>query len=132
MKACSINGCKRKYRCSGFCATHYNQERRVGGSLRSYSDRVIAAEKRRAFLRCLRDAEWTEERYRAFNYAQGGLCYICFDVSYQKGKPMRLCADHNHSTNKPRGLICQVCNAALWLYENIDTARAVERYLRQN
>lgn len=129
MKICVVENCDKKHRSNGFCDVHYDRERRKGGSLSPYSEEHLLAEKRRAFLRCVRDAGWTEERFIILNYAQGGLCYICNNVSYQKGHPMRLCMDHNHETNIPRGLICQTCNAALWLYEDLDRVKAIERYL---
>lgn len=58
-------------------------------------------------------------------------CEICGktveeSVKY-KGKTAakRLCIDHNHKTNKFRGLLCQVCNRQLGWYEkykeNVDT-----------
>lgn len=85
MKICIVENCGQKHRSNGFCATHYDQERRKNGSLNPYSEEKLTAEKRRSFLRCLKDAGWTEERFIAFNYAQGGLCYFCGEVSYQKG-----------------------------------------------
>lgn len=129
MKICSVDGCNNKNRCNGFCRPHYNVERRKGGILDPYTEELIAAERRRSFLRCLKDAGWTEERFIAFNYAQGGLCYFCSGVSYQNGNPMRLCMDHNHESGEPRGLLCQRCNQFLWFYEDPDRANAVERYL---
>lgn len=129
MRLCAVDGCDRKYRASGYCATHYNRERRKGGTLEQYSDEKIAAEKRRSFLRSVKDAGWTEERFIVFNYAQGGLCYLCSDVSYQNGQPMRLCMDHNHETGEPRGLLCQRCNQFLWFYEDPNMAKSAENYL---
>lgn len=129
MRLCIVEGCGNKHRSNGFCGTHYDQERRKGGTLEQYSEEKIEAEKRRSFLRCLRDAGWTEERFIALNYAQGGLCYLCGGVTYQNGNPMRLCMDHNHETGEPRGLLCQRCNQFLWFYEDADRARAAEQYL---
>lgn len=129
MRLCIIDNCGKKHRSNGFCDTHYDEERRKGGILSPYSEEYVIAQKRVAFLRCLRDAGWTEERFIAFNYAQGGLCYLCCGVSYQNGNPMRLCADHNHKTGEPRGLICQKCNSPLWIYEDPDMASRIERYL---
>lgn len=125
MRICSIEGCNNKHRTNGFCLKHYNMERVKGGTL------FTAEKKRRSFERCLRDAGWTEERFVAFNYAQGGLCYLCGGVSYQNDRPMRLCMDHDHKTNLPRGLLCQRCNQFLWFYEDIDMAIAAEKYLRR-
>lgn len=123
MKICIIEECNEKHRSNGFCEYHYDVERRKGGSLH------VAEKKRRTFERCLKDAGWSEERFIAFNYAQGGLCYFCGEVSYQNGKPMRLCMDHNHKNGEPRGLLCQRCNQFLWFYEDPDRAKAAETYL---
>lgn len=136
-QGCSVEGCENEHRTNGLCKPHYNQNRRKGKTFHAKETRTNksvsyeAAQKRLAFLRCLRDAGWTEERFIAFNYAQGGLCYLCGDVSYQNGKPMRLCADHDHKTDEPRGLLCQRCNQFLWFYENQDMAIAAEKYLRR-
>lgn len=118
-KNCSVKECEKKDYRKGFCYAHYT----------GISAEYLKAQKRVAFLRCVRDAGWTEERFIAFNYAQGGLCYFCGEVSYQKGNPMRLCMDHNHETGEPRGLLCQRCNQFLWFYEDPVRAFSVEQYL---
>lgn len=38
--------------------------------------------------------------------SQGGVCAIC-------SQPSKLCVDHDHRTEKVRGLICQKCNRSL-------------------
>ena len=51
----------------------------------------------------------TIEEYDNMFAAQNGICAIC-------GKPQngkRLFVDHNHETDKVRGLLCQNCNIAL-------------------
>jgi hypothetical protein len=55
-----------------------------------------------------------DEYYNLYN-AQKGLCAICKkpESKQMNGKPRRLCVDHNHITNKVRGLLCQNCNIAL-------------------
>jgi len=56
----------------------------------------------------------TMEDYNRMLDSQGGTCLIC-------GKPNknghRLCVDHDHTTNKTRGLLCIVCNRNLGWYE---------------
>ena len=52
------------------------------------------------------------------------VCEICGKtveetVKYEgKFAVKQLCIDHNHNTNKFRGLLCQVCNRQLGWYEN--------------
>lgn len=132
MNICSYNDCNEKHRANGFCEDHYDVERRKGGSLFNATEEGIQHRKKKALERCLRDAGWTIERFIVFNYAQGGLCYLCGSVSYQNGNPMRLCADHNHETDEPRGLLCQRCNQFLWFYEDPNMATAAEKYLRRD
>lgn len=48
------------------------------------------------------------EWYESIFSIQKGLCAICHQPSSD-----RLCADHDHSTGKMRGLLCQKCNAAI-------------------
>jgi recombination endonuclease VII len=47
-------------------------------------------------------------QYQELRGKQGGVCAICGCVP-DKG----LCADHDHSTNEVRGLLCVACNAGL-------------------
>ena len=48
---------------------------------------------------------------------QGGGCAICgatdSRVILSGGRPSNLHVDHNHKTNKVRGLLCQPCNVSL-------------------
>ena len=44
----------------------------------------------------------------------------------------RLCIDHNHDTEKPRGLLCHNCNTALGLLgDSVETILSLSRYLAQ-
>ena len=64
-----------------------------------------------------------ENGYRALVKAQGQLCGICH-------KPKALVVDHNHTTDKIRGLLCRECNIALGLFEdNITFIRSAEGWL---
>jgi hypothetical protein len=49
----------------------------------------------------------TLEQYDEMFESQNGVCAICGGVNIN-GK--RLCVDHNHKTNKVRGLLCHSCN----------------------
>lgn len=50
-------------------------------------------------------------QYKILFDEQNGKCKIC-------GKKVKLVLDHNHKTNKVRGLICNHCNMALGIIEN--------------
>lgn len=51
------------------------------------------------------------EAYKALLAEQNGVCAICGEP--EKGRFSRLSVDHDHSTNKIRGLLCSACNSGL-------------------
>ena len=53
------------------------------------------------------------EQYDMLIKAQHGVCAVCFTPT--KGK---LFVDHDHTTNKVRGLLCQNCNFILGLCDD--------------
>ena len=55
-----------------------------------------------------------------------GACEVC-------GSKERLCIDHNHDTEKPRGLLCHKCNTALGLLGD-DSQRMIKliQYLERS
>jgi hypothetical protein len=55
------------------------------------------------------------ETYQAMLLDQNGGCAICGNGP-GSGRKKRLCVDHNHTTNKLRGLLCDRCNKALGLF----------------
>ena len=52
----------------------------------------------------------TAEQYDALVLEQEGRCVIC-------GKGRSLCVDHDHITNRVRGLLCSCCNSCLSLID---------------
>lgn len=71
---------------------------------------------------------WTEDDYEAQFEKQHGRCAIC--GKRQEGK--RLAADHDHKTNKARGLLCAKCNVGLGMFEdNIELLTLAIDYLTQ-
>ena len=49
-----------------------------------------------------------------------------------RSKDRRLCIDHNHDTEKPRGLLCHNCNTALGLLgDNTQIILGLSQYLAQ-
>lgn len=50
--------------------------------------------------------------YETLVMLQSGLCAICMkpETVTNRGKVKSLAVDHNHITNKVRGLLCQKCN----------------------
>jgi len=58
----------------------------------------------------------TLEEYNRLLLSQQGVCGICFlpEVFLNKeGQPKHLVVDHDHHTNKVRGLLCHTCNLLL-------------------
>jgi Recombination endonuclease VII len=63
---------------------------------------------------------------------QNGVCAGCSRdfKSEWRGRKVNMCLDHNHSTNKPRGILCIKCNRALGLFEeNRKTLNNIVEYL---
>lgn len=63
--------------------------------------------------RLLRDYGITANEYQKILSEQSHGCDICGKTKEQNGK--LLCVDHNHITNKVRGILCSHCNSALGL-----------------
>ncbi len=77
---------------------------------------------------------------------QNGKCAICNKPETMKAaqrknikemfnteKPKRLAVDHNHTTNKIRGLLCHKCNVALGSFqESIEILESAIEYLKKS
>lgn len=68
----------------------------------------------------------TEEAYNALFQAQNGRCKIC-----RLNSPKKLSIDHDHTTGRIRGLLCQSCNVGVGMFkDDVDLlAKAIE-YLK--
>lgn len=66
----------------------------------------------------------TVEQYDALLIKQNGVCYLCKRTN--RGK--RLYVDHNHHTNKIRGLLCNLCN---FFMERVDADSTIIKRLEQ-
>lgn len=71
----------------------------------------------------------TPEGYEELLKKQNGLCYICKQTNRRKTAHLPLAVDHNHTTNKLRGLLCNRCNLCLGWFEDHKTA--ILTYLRR-
>jgi recombination endonuclease VII len=59
---------------------------------------------------------------------QGGVCAICGLATKE-----RLVVDHDHDTDKVRGLLCRSCNVALgFMRDDIVRLAAAIEYLKEN
>ena len=74
------------------------------------------------------------EQYEAMYLAQDGKCACCSNPETRAhpvyGGIQRLSVDHNHVTNKVRGLLCARCNLSIGaLGEDLDLLRSIISYL---
>lgn len=63
----------------------------------------------------------TKAAYDRLLAKQDGVCAICSEPELSKhrdGKIRRLAVDHDHETNKIRGLLCNRCNKGLGIFED--------------
>jgi len=69
-----------------------------------------------------------QEEYDQLQKDQNRLCAICF---VDEGKT--LCIDHNHATNKVRGLLCNKCNKGIGLLgDSVELIRSALNYLEKS
>lgn len=104
------SGCIDGY--TGSCKDCRNKSRRVRRKIHGHKD---TGQRKHKLLKL----GWTPERWAIFNYAQGGLCYLCGESDYTQGINRRLQSDHCHESGKPRGLLCTKCNVRLSWAEKI-------------
>jgi len=69
----------------------------------------------------------TLEMYNTMLNAQSGVCKVCS----ARPKRKRLSVDHNHQTGKVRGLLCDRCNQAIAVLENVILMRQLNKFLLQ-
>ncbi len=89
---------------------------------RSKSDHELKA-------RYLKRYGLTLEDYERMYEQQHGQCAIC-NVEVQ-GE--RMCVDHDHGTNKVRGLLCRLCNSSLGGFrDSVSLLRRAVSYLERS
>ena len=72
----------------------------------------------------------TLEQYNQLFKNQNGVCAICGN---KEERYKHLMIDHNHKTNKVRGLVCTKCNLALgYMEDNIYKIQNMIKYLIDN
>ena len=68
------------------------------------------------------------QQYNSMLSKQGGVCAIC-----GKSDKTMLAVDHDHSTNRIRGLLCTRCNPGLGFFgDSKDNLVSAVRYLHDN
>lgn len=123
----------RPARCRGLCGSCYDRvyreenpefKKRKNAYHRRYNNvhrKHRHAQNRRLHLK--RNFNTTVEEYEAHVEEQDGLCAIC------KKRPVnqRLAIDHEWSTGRKRGLLCNKCNTQLGWFEKYKDA--IQEYL---
>lgn len=78
----------------------------------------------------LRRYNLSVESFKTLETKQNGVCAICKDPPGVNPWQKRLCVDHDHETNRIRGLLCDKCNRALgMLGDNVEAFKRVIKYL---
>lgn len=73
----------------------------------------------------------TIDQYQEMYDKQEGKCAIC--SVHQDNLSRALCIDHNHSSGKIRGLLCDKCNSILgYANDNITNLENAINYLKSN
>jgi len=134
-ECCTEDGCNNPVKAKGLCAAHYQRLLRHGHTM--YRDRKKPA-KFCSVSTCdnhlyangichshyLKSRKWMElgltlDGYIKMNDDQSGVCAICSKPEISpnplSGKIKDLAVDHNHKTNKIRGLLCNKCNRGIGL-----------------
>lgn len=131
MKTCF--GCKKELPSSKF---HIRNNRKIGIESRCKDCTSIKRKKYRLENKDLIRAQnkrrvpgWDIDRYNKYLKLQEGKCAICGTTQYINKD---WCADHNHITNQPRGLLCGRCNAGLGYFkDNPEYLQSAINYLNK-
>lgn len=88
------------------------------------------AEPRHKIWRLKHKYDLSPEEYSRLLETQGGVCDICKKIPTGK---RGFSIDHDHRTNKVRGLLCSPCNTALGLLkESVVTAQSLIEYIKRH
>jgi hypothetical protein len=115
---------ERPYHCLGLCRRCYYHKYR-----REYNIAYHKADypRKRAYFR-KRNYGITQEEFLALLSKQNNSCAIC-KIAFGDSTPQ---VDHNHKTNKVRGLLCSPCNCGLGNFkEQVDYLQAATTYLNE-
>jgi len=95
---------------------------------KAYRDRPEIAEKYRYYKKYWywKKINFSQNDYDKLYLKQNGKCLIC-------GKYFeKLNVDHNHKTNKIRGLLCMPCNTFVGKLEQIELKKRAEEYIMRD
>ena len=95
--------------------------------MRMYRDKHPELSTKNAQRHKLKRYNITPEEFTLRVMEQGGVCGICGTV------PSALFVDHDHTTGKVRGLLCQKCNSGIgFLGDSLEGLEKAVNYLKNN
>ena len=76
----------------------------------------------------------SQEEFMTLLAKQNGVCAICLNPQRATARNRgTLCVDHNHITGKIRGLLCDVCNRGLGMFnDDITRVSSAMTYLKES
>ena len=126
-KICGHRGCYEPISCDGLCAAHYGAKRWETGR-----SRPSAEQRRNSRLKGRYGI--TQKDFDGIMQMQNGVCAVCGEPPSKHNTRAhwnnKLCVDHDHTTNRVRGLLCNDCNLAVGYTKTAATAEKVARYFR--
>lgn len=115
---------KNKYKLDGlniWCNACFNSSRKI------YRDNNLSMIRR---INLRKRYNITIDEYEKILLSQNGVCAICRKNNLIK---RRFAVDHNHKTNKIRGILCYKCNVGLGSFEDDTTLlQKAILYLKEN
>lgn len=99
--------------------------------IREYNRTHKSNNKLRARRTTLRKYGITLEQYQEILDQQNGKCAICNKLESDSNQAF--CVDHDHKTNKIRGLLCSKCNRGIgYLNDDITSLQNAINYLQKD
>jgi len=109
-------------------ASHKKEEGARDRAYRAFHKKEEAVSSRTGHLK--RKYGLTAEMFKTMLTGQGGVCAVCKTTNWGHAGPT---VDHNHKTNKVRGILCNGCNSVLGhSKEDPRRLRAAIKYLEEN
>ena len=146
-RICTFDGCSKKYKAKGLCNAHY-ERRRLGLDLVPLIRQYETGERLCKYPGCetpracsgtycqkhymrprkrLNRYGVTHEQFEAMLASQGGRCAVCRTA---ETKGIGWCVDHDHVTQRVRGVLCDACNKGIgFLQDDPAIIVAALRYL---
>lgn len=116
----------------GLCNTCWSRyyRRRYLEKMKAYA-RDRRAKNRDQYL--CREYDITLEELTSLRASQDNKCKICGAPPPSEGHKRFLCVDHDHTTGKVRGLLCDKCNMGLGCFtDSVEKLLAAAQYLREH